>query len=316
MRDNIIFRSSTNSSGKRRMPQYKTEFCEEYKKGRCNYGDDCSFAHSRQELRSRKDPYGHKTQLCENFSRDGRCSYGKKCNFAHGAEELKKRHSPSSKPSSSSSFPIPRSQVPYVQPMQQHMGPPMGMQQHMGPPMGLPMGMQQPMGPPMGMQQPMGPLMPPPIPPGRPPIPPGRPPSRQSPHLSPSEFGAPSPTSRPPSRQSPFGPSFENPPRRGQFGPPPTPDELLPELPGHIDEMYGENEDEIIPRNEEEIQGSSSTGPPQPPKFAPSPPPMSQTPVLTNDGNPVWRPTAIEKSIFAQRDTVGGIPERWDENEE
>jgi hypothetical protein len=62
----------------------KTELCEIFMRlGFCS--NDCSFAHSRQELRER--PRLEKTSKCKLFER-GRCR-DPRCKFAHGDKELR-----------------------------------------------------------------------------------------------------------------------------------------------------------------------------------------------------------------------------------
>jgi hypothetical protein len=64
---------------------YKTVLCDVFiRRGRCH--DECSFAHSRQELRER--PQLERTSYCKLWSR-GRCR-DLHCNFAHGEEELRR----------------------------------------------------------------------------------------------------------------------------------------------------------------------------------------------------------------------------------
>lgn len=62
----------------------KTKFCSYFHKGKCNYGDQCAFAHFASELQS--TPNLHKTRLCEAFLKGG-CQKTD-CKFAHGKQEL------------------------------------------------------------------------------------------------------------------------------------------------------------------------------------------------------------------------------------
>lgn len=62
----------------------KTKFCMYHLKGICQYGSDCTFAHSRAELQSTPDLW--KTRLCKAYAGGG-CT-DPKCSFAHGESEL------------------------------------------------------------------------------------------------------------------------------------------------------------------------------------------------------------------------------------
>jgi hypothetical protein len=67
-------------------PQFhKTKMCIFYQKNRCALGDQCAFAHHKQELSDQPDLL--KTKLCYNFLR-GRCAKND-CNYAHGNSELR-----------------------------------------------------------------------------------------------------------------------------------------------------------------------------------------------------------------------------------
>jgi len=79
-------------------PRFKTEICRNYKeKGTCLYGDQCQFAHGRDELRMKdrhmnvsQDVVRHnkyKTKLCQKFWIAGYCAYGPRCNFIHNENE-------------------------------------------------------------------------------------------------------------------------------------------------------------------------------------------------------------------------------------
>ena len=68
---------------------FKTEICPRWRKGNCEYGEECIFAHGDNELRERERPRGHKTRPCDKFNA-GICKFGKRCIFAHGADELEK----------------------------------------------------------------------------------------------------------------------------------------------------------------------------------------------------------------------------------
>jgi len=64
---------------------HKTKMCKHFLKGRCRYGQACSYAHNPEELRYRPDLT--KTRLCKNFDL-GRCN-DETCMYAHGSEQLR-----------------------------------------------------------------------------------------------------------------------------------------------------------------------------------------------------------------------------------
>ena len=61
---------------------FKTKVCKHFLKGRCLYGDDCTFAHFSEEIQLR--PNLHKTKMCaKNDCKDAACPY------AHSSNELR-----------------------------------------------------------------------------------------------------------------------------------------------------------------------------------------------------------------------------------
>lgn len=105
----------------------KTKMCRYYRRGHCNKGENCDYAHGvdelkgrpprpeqyerpeRPERRAREDgsprqnrpprfrrgfkpqhqPPNYKTVICYNWEEDGKCPRGRNCSFAHGEEELR-----------------------------------------------------------------------------------------------------------------------------------------------------------------------------------------------------------------------------------
>jgi len=65
----------------------KTRMCASFAKGRCPYGANCKFAHSKNEVVSQ--PNLEKTKLCPQWKRSGECSAGAECVYAHGTDELR-----------------------------------------------------------------------------------------------------------------------------------------------------------------------------------------------------------------------------------
>eukprot|EP00931_Biecheleriopsis_adriatica_P073368 TRINITY_DN47666_c0_g1_i1.p1 TRINITY_DN47666_c0_g1~~TRINITY_DN47666_c0_g1_i1.p1 ORF type:complete len:380 (-),score=84.21 TRINITY_DN47666_c0_g1_i1:258-1397(-) len=65
---------------------HKTKFCLYHLKGACQFGDNCSFAHSCAELQATPDL--RKTRLCINFFEGPGCN-DPHCTFAHCEEDLR-----------------------------------------------------------------------------------------------------------------------------------------------------------------------------------------------------------------------------------
>lgn len=64
-----------------------TKMCKHFSTQRCFMGNQCNFAHSEEELRSR--PNLAATGLCYQFMSKGQCKRGESCTFAHGRKELR-----------------------------------------------------------------------------------------------------------------------------------------------------------------------------------------------------------------------------------
>ncbi|CDW80752.1 zinc finger protein [Stylonychia lemnae] len=71
--------------------KYKTEMCHNWDLyGFCSFGDQCSFAHGRDELHLiDRNPYKYKTKLCKQYHQHMYCPYGKRCQFLHDQTEKK-----------------------------------------------------------------------------------------------------------------------------------------------------------------------------------------------------------------------------------
>jgi len=80
-----------SSSLRRRQAQqlFKTEMCKFFMQGRCDSGDNCSYAHSPSDLRIK--PNLEKTSKCKNIIKFGVCN-DESCRFAHTEEELRATH--------------------------------------------------------------------------------------------------------------------------------------------------------------------------------------------------------------------------------
>ena len=71
----------------------KTEMCRNMQEfNSCHYGDQCSFAHSRDELEQKTHlPSNYKTKICTQFHEEGYCQYGERCQFLHSIYDLREK---------------------------------------------------------------------------------------------------------------------------------------------------------------------------------------------------------------------------------
>ncbi|CAG9315420.1 unnamed protein product [Blepharisma stoltei] len=60
--------------------KYKTEICKNWLNSQCHFGDNCMFAHGKEELRKK---FIQMPQQCKSFSETGFCVYGDRCQFKH-----------------------------------------------------------------------------------------------------------------------------------------------------------------------------------------------------------------------------------------
>ena len=68
-------------------PRYKTEICRNFKEtNKCIYGEQCQFAHGKEELRDIVRNTKYKTKLCQKYWINGYCVYGPRCNFLHNED--------------------------------------------------------------------------------------------------------------------------------------------------------------------------------------------------------------------------------------
>lgn len=65
---------------------FKTEICKFFLEGRCESGDACSYAHEKNEVRTKPDLT--RTSMCRKLLTDGACN-DKRCRFAHSEHELR-----------------------------------------------------------------------------------------------------------------------------------------------------------------------------------------------------------------------------------
>lgn len=68
--------------------KYKTEMCHyQMELMHCPFGEQCTYAHARAELRHIERHPKHKTQACRDFSTVGFCPFGARCSFIHAKPE-------------------------------------------------------------------------------------------------------------------------------------------------------------------------------------------------------------------------------------
>lgn len=65
--------------------KYKTEICKNFEmKGKCKWGENCCFAHGKNELRKKTlFNYFYKTKICKHFHKNGFCPYASRCQYFH-----------------------------------------------------------------------------------------------------------------------------------------------------------------------------------------------------------------------------------------
>ena len=74
--------------------KYKTELCKYYdlNKGKCKFGDKCSYAHGKENLRPVvHDNSQYKINPCRQFFEKGYCTYGTRCQFYHTRKNTSKK---------------------------------------------------------------------------------------------------------------------------------------------------------------------------------------------------------------------------------
>ena len=84
--ENVYNKKSYKSNANDFKVKYKTELCKYYEiNGYCKYGDNCAYAHGKENLRSKvtHSTY-YRTKKCVQFFNNGFCPYGNRCQFAHG----------------------------------------------------------------------------------------------------------------------------------------------------------------------------------------------------------------------------------------
>ena len=72
--------------------KYRTELCKYFEiNGRCKFGDNCIFAHGKENLRENLcKKSGYKKRPCLNFFEKGFCMYGNRCQFSHDIKQFEK----------------------------------------------------------------------------------------------------------------------------------------------------------------------------------------------------------------------------------
>lgn len=84
----LIFRDKVRNEKKEALRQVmrKTATCTSFMRyGNCRYGDDCHFAHGRQEMRQRpqNEFWKERGKVCHSFADTGSCAYGDSCKYRH-----------------------------------------------------------------------------------------------------------------------------------------------------------------------------------------------------------------------------------------
>ncbi|KJP90236.1 hypothetical protein AK88_00084 [Plasmodium fragile] len=86
--DNCSYAHSTDTL-RSCMNLMKTKICQLWLKNECR-NPNCVYAHGEAELRATPDYF--KTKLCKYFDKEGTCPSGDKCRHAHGQAELRQRN--------------------------------------------------------------------------------------------------------------------------------------------------------------------------------------------------------------------------------
>jgi len=82
--ENCNDKQNVDILGEDKNSRYKTEMCRNFKeRAHCMYGDQCQFAHGREELRDALRNNKYKTKTCQKYWVTGYCAYGPRCNFLH-----------------------------------------------------------------------------------------------------------------------------------------------------------------------------------------------------------------------------------------
>ena len=65
--------------------KFKTEICRNFEiHGKCQWGDNCTFAHGKAELRTKTIFNDHyKTKICNHYHKRGLCPYSSRCQYFH-----------------------------------------------------------------------------------------------------------------------------------------------------------------------------------------------------------------------------------------
>ena len=64
--------------------KFKTEICKAWELlGTCPYSKECTFAHGKDDIRTKETNEKYKTKDCDSFFSKGYCKYGQRCLFSH-----------------------------------------------------------------------------------------------------------------------------------------------------------------------------------------------------------------------------------------
>lgn len=66
------------------MQKLKTEMCRYFEEsGKCRFGQNCVFAHGKEEIRTPVRHSKYKTVRCASYHSTGFCRYGQRCQYKH-----------------------------------------------------------------------------------------------------------------------------------------------------------------------------------------------------------------------------------------
>ena len=70
--------------------KFKTEICRNFELyGKCQWGDNCTFAHGKAELRTKTVFNDHyKTKICNHYHKRGLCPYSSRCQYFHLSQNM------------------------------------------------------------------------------------------------------------------------------------------------------------------------------------------------------------------------------------
>ena len=82
----FLFKSvarETYSTRQDTQSKYKTELCRNLESGFCEFGENCFFAHSLEEIRGKSGAISIRKEKCKEYFELGYCINGSKCQHSH-----------------------------------------------------------------------------------------------------------------------------------------------------------------------------------------------------------------------------------------